>query len=241
MKKIFSLIKEYWYTISQTYLDKGGNTIEFIEEVSDNYELQRKGGYWSCFICSEFIFSLYGGDANKDQRLISNLGDFTSIFRSGNVYHFYILNHSFTIIYENKDEIYYCDYYMETGRGDRQIGEQRPRAFRFERKRREQIERYVKSYLDKDYDYQCLFHSGDLYYYEDYKKDFEEHKNNMDIVGMYITRQPILRDPTVHDLLNLIKKGKNLLLDIIDEEGDELKRDSYLSQLSYFKDICDNY
>lgn len=210
--KALNFLRNHWVEIAMTWnAENDSNCITLREAKMVAKEKIPKGKYWSCFFVPELIRDIYQiarGD-NSKPILIDDIAEFDREFTPGYIYEFEISDHVFVMIYEADGRIYYVDYYMETGRGCRQIGKKNPEAFRLETIDRQACIKYLTSYLAEDFDTFVKFNKGDEEYKESYVKEYYSSKknweaDNKDYHLLHYTKYPITMVPTVTSVVRTI-------------------------------------
>ncbi len=213
-------VKDNWAKIALTWNGRDNHliypmdteTIEYFEKCSIP-----NGNLWSCFFSTGFILDIYGlydrNEVINKPKIITDILEFSHQFQPGYIYHFGISNHEFIVIYDHSGCLYYIDYYMETGRGCRQIGpaEKISRAFRLEIMPKEKILKYLESYLLEDFKYHTKFHQGDEIYENEYITGYYHAKSivnpNFNYYQLEFTKHKITCDPTIESIINVVEES----------------------------------
>lgn len=212
-------IKDNWVKMALTWNDSNNNLPGTIHSDILSY-LERgvipKGIWWSCFDCTGLILDIYGvysRETSDVRTIVNDINTFEEEFIPGHIYQFGIMNHEFIVIYDLTGIIYYIDYYMETGRGCRQLNPKQllPSAFRLDAMCKEDIFKYIESYLRENFTHHTLFHKGDSSYYEEYVNDYKYAKNLDHSICNFskldFAKYKILGHPTIPSILDTINKS----------------------------------
>jgi hypothetical protein len=212
-------IENNWVILALTWNDHGNNLIETLSpEILHFLEKQLipKGTLWSCFDCAGLMLDIYGAYTRKSsnmKKIINDINFIENEFVSGYIYQFGIMNHEFIVIYDSSGIIYYIDYYMETGRGCRQLNSKEilPQAFRFEIISKEELFKYLVSYLNEDFIYHASFHKGDSLYYENYVNDYKYAQtlddNTCNFYKLDFAKYKISKCPTISSIIDTVNKS----------------------------------
>lgn len=175
------------------------------------YEQYRQGvnykyDEFACFFVPPYIANLYGVNVYDRETSVDCTINFNSVIRRGSgqrLYVFYIEDHEFAVLYLNHNEIYYIDYYVETGRED---------IFRIEMITVEDIIKHHQALKTGNYSKITNFNHGD----ETYKKSLKDTISHLvHILGRSrnLVREIFYYDldyePTLLDILRVTHYGLN--------------------------------
>lgn len=205
--KLLEFINNNWAYIAQTWTNNDETLCYYLRSEDINDQVP-DAAFWSCVFSAQFIRELYGISQEstlKQQNITKkNLKVFYyKIFKPGHIYNFDIINHEFVIIYENNNNIYHVDYFMETGRGCRQIDEPVPKAFRVLKLTKYQVFKYLQSYIYGDIEYFTEFNQGDEIFYDDYLTNYQKAVNVGPIIINY-TKHRIFKYPNTQDVIKTV-------------------------------------
>lgn len=212
---LLNFILNNWVEISKVY-NIEDSVVDYLEDITIPYKDFIKGSYWTCFYPPIIIKDLYSLNNIGVKNIIFKLNDLK--LNPGYIYNFEILNHHFSVLYKNIDEMYYIDYYEETNRGSNL---DRPNSFRLEKMDKNKLIRYIYSYLKRDFHSHALFHYGDKDYENSYKEIFnktiEEFGENSEYTNIEVNIYEITNNPTIFTLLDLIQQRiKDIDLEVLD-------------------------
>jgi len=126
-----------------------GDRLEFIEnEENDIME------HFSCFNIPPYLQTLFRADYNIKSKSAMTFDQISP----GKIYVFYVFNHHFTVLYFPSGEIWYVDFYIETGREN---------PLRFERMNQQDFESMYEVMKHTDLDAIATFHRGDKNFHRD--------------------------------------------------------------------------
>lgn len=220
MLSALQFVKDNWVKLTLTWNDSDNNLTSLHNpEVMKLLEqkLIPQGISWSCFFAVGLMLDIYGvyqRDCGiRRSEIVTDIDNFIEKFQPGHIYHFGITDHEFIIIYDHSGSIYYIDYYMETGRGCRQLNlpANLSQAFRLEAMPKYIVLKYLKSYLTENFGYHTMFHHGDKVYHDEYVCSYHCDKTrdrpDSNHSKLEFTQHKITFDPTVSSIIKVIENS----------------------------------
>lgn len=202
----YQFIKDNWILVRSLWNDNTDNTIYYCDaDIHDRLlrkqNLDRES--WSCFFAADFILDLYGVYNRQTHNIIiDDVDSFKEQFEPGYIYKFGILDHNFVVVYLADNQIYYTDYYAETGRY---------KLYRFELMPRESVIDYVKDYTSENFDRHTEFHKADKKWYQkSYVREYYDTKTRCaesNYHKMEYEKFMITCEPTIKDVVRVIENS----------------------------------